>query len=303
MKKNLLLVAAFAVGMNVMAQSHIHVDGTTFEGVTSDKNATVSLEAGTLLGETDDMKMSVAFTTNHIYTDLKATDFDTFVFDGTEISSKNGLQGQDNPKDVDGGTPANTLKEPVSGAVVQIDAKKDGFVYVWAKLSCNKQYTVFEEGSAISYQLAAHTATFGYTEYTAPCNEDGFVTDTIQKIAVIISGDPTNACKDNGMGVIKFQVFAGSKYYVNANGSKISFGGAWFDPEGDVVVGLKHSETGATFGLLGADASIDGIIDTNVVAEEFFTVAGQKASAAATGIVLVKKTFADGSVKTVKVIR
>lgn len=303
MKKHLLLVAAVAVSMNALAQSHIHVDGTTFEGVTSDKDATVSLEAGTLLGETEDMKMSVAFTTNHIYTDLKASDYDTFVFDGTEISSKNGMQGQDNPKDIDGNNPANTLKEPASGAVIQIDAKKDGYVYVWAKLSCNKQYTVFEEGSAVSYQLAAHTATFGYTEYTAACNEDGIVTDTIQKVAVIVSGDRDNACKDNGMGVIKFQVFAGSKYYVNATGSKISFGGAWFDPEGDVNVGLKHSETGATFALLGEGASIDNIIDTNVVAEEFFTVAGQKASAAASGIVLVKKTFADGSVKTVKVIR
>ena len=105
------------------------------------------------------------------------------------------------------------------------------------------------------------------------------------------------------MGVIKFYAYADCTYLVNACGSKISVGGAWYDAEGDAVVTIK-GDAGNVYGLYNSNEG-QGInaVASDVVAEEFFTVAGQKASASATGIVLVKKTFADGSVKTVKVIR
>ena len=66
------------------------------------------------------------------------------IIDGAEIETVDGIQGQDNPKDEDGGNPALTMKPAVGGAVIKLEAKKNGWVYIVAKLSTNKQYMVFE---------------------------------------------------------------------------------------------------------------------------------------------------------------
>lgn len=302
MKKNLLLVAALAAGIGVNAQEYVQIQGSAL-GLTGD---VAEVAAGTVLGECDAFKLSIAFDDSYKLADLKCNDYNVFTFDGTDISSADGIQGNSNPKDVNGANPATTTPPsvPVQGAVLQINTKKDGYVYVWGKLSSHKNYTVFGEGSAIGYQLVMQTPTLGKLDITVQGEgEYNYVMNPIPWPEVIFTGDENSAVKENGMGVIKFYAYADCTYLVNACGSKISVGGAWYDAEGDAVVTIK-GDAGNVYGLYNSNEGQGvGAVTSDVVAEEFFTVAGQKASASATGIVLVKKTFADGSVKTVKVIR
>lgn len=302
MKKNLLLVAALAAGIGVDAQEYVQIQGSAL-GLTSE---VIEVAEGTSLGECDAFKLSTAFLDSYKLADLKCNDYTSFVFDGTEISTADGIQGNTNPTDVNGANPATTTPPsvPVSGAVLQINTKKDGYVYVWGKLSSHKNYTVFGEGSAIGYQLVMQTPTLGKLDVTVQGEgEFNYVMNPIPWPEVIFTGNEASEVKENGMGVIKFFAYADCTYLVNACGSKISVGGAWYDAEGDAVVTIKD-DAGNLYGLYNSNEGQGiGVVTADVVAEEFFTVAGQKASAAATGIVLVKKTFADGSVKTVKVIR
>ncbi|MBQ8592995.1 MAG: hypothetical protein IJ467_01700 [Bacteroidaceae bacterium] len=303
MKKNLLFVAALAAGMCANAQSYVQVDP---EGLGLSGDA-VALTAGTLIGENDDIKLSIAFDDSYKSTSVAANDYTTIVFDATELDASKGAQGSNNPKTADGSNPA-TLTPPqpaTGGAVLQIDAKADGYVYVYGKLSTNKNYTVFEEGTAIGYRLAMQDNTFNLLDITvAGEGEFNYVQNPIPWPEVIFTGDEASAVKGSGLGVIKFPVFKDLKYLVNACGSKISFGGAYFDKEGDVQVSIKGEVPGEKV-LLTADGSSNiasNVAEAEVVASQYYTVAGQAISAPAKGINLVKQTLADGTVKVVKVI-
>ena len=149
MKKILLSAVALVAAMSVNAQV-FQMNAETY-GITSDgQPITEGFEWGAI-GET---KFSNPFATTHKAVDCKNNDYIKVKIDGNEILTAGGVQGQDNPKDADGGNPALTLKPAASGAVVQIDAKADGWMYIAAKLSSNKQYVAFEEGKAIGYKLA-----------------------------------------------------------------------------------------------------------------------------------------------------
>lgn len=305
MKKSLLFVAALAASVCVNAQSYVQVNPEGL-GLSSEASA---LTAGTLLGENENFKMYVAFDDSYKSTQLINNDYATFVFDGTEIDAKIGMQGNSNPKDANGANPATTTppSAPVGGAVIGVEALKDGYLYVWGKLSTHKNYTVFEEGSAIGYRLAMQVAADAFNLLDITVQGEGEFNNVMNPIAwpeVIFTGDEASALKLNGMGVIKFPVFAGCKYLVNACGSKISFGGAWFDVEGDVAVSIKGDV--GEFVLLTADGSDNissAVANADVVATEYFTVAGQQIAAPVKGINLVKQTLANGTVKTVKVIK
>lgn len=305
MKKSLLFVAALAASVCVNAQSYVQVNPEAL-GLSSEVSA---LTAGTLLGENENFKLTVAFDDSYKTTGLDINDYTKFVFDGTEIDAKIGMQGNSNPKDANGANPATTTppSAPVGGAVIGVEALKDGYLYVWGKLSTHKNYTVFEEGSAIGYRLAMQVAADAFNLLDVTVKGEGEFNNVMNPIPwpeVIFTGDEASELKLNGMGVIKFPVFAGCKYLVNACGSKISFGGAWFDAEGDVAVSIKGDA--GEFVLLTADGSdnISSIVaDAEVVATEYFTVAGQQIAAPVKGINLVKQTLANGTVKTVKVIK
>ncbi|MBR3895692.1 MAG: hypothetical protein IKJ42_01520 [Bacteroidaceae bacterium] len=305
MKKSLLFVAALAASVCVNAQSYVQVNPEGL-GLSSDASA---LTAGTSLGENENFKMYVAFDDSYKSTGISANEYAAFVFDGTEIDANIGMQGSNNPKDANGANPATTTppSAPVGGAVIGIDALKDGYIYVWAKLSTHKNYTVFEEGAAIGYRMAMQVAaeTFNLLDVTVKGEgEFNNVMNPIPWPEVIFTGDEASELKLNGMGVIKFPVFAGCKYLVNACGSKITFGGAWFDAEGDVAVSIKGDA--GEFVLLTADGSDNissAVANADVVATEYFTVAGQQIAAPVKGINLVKQTLANGAVKTVKVIK
>ena len=212
-----------------------------------------ALISETVIGETASIVAKIG--ADDIYKPLPVT----FTINGQEITG--GLQGRTNPKDADGGVPAISLVQPASGAFLVFEAKADGFLYVMHRTLSNKAYTVFEEGTAISYTLAAigdaSTDLGAVYQFTLPYeveNEQFVVKNSIgyaeQEFLKITAPDKYNAHMSknegsmdvwnsigvNGLGVIKFPVYKDCKYVVNANGSKIIATGFAFSTTDNVVI-------------------------------------------------------------------
>ena len=256
MKKVLLSVAAIFAAMSLNAQEvcTFNVDNA----LELDSENGTALTAGTVLGQTESIVATVG--ADDTYKPQSAT----FTVNGTDITG--GLQGATNPKDADGGVPATTLVAPASGAFLQFEAKADGFLYVMHKASSNKAYTVFEEGTPISYTYAAigdeasllggvYSYTLPYEveneqfvvknsvewaeqEYLKVANPDAYAANWKEETAddgtTKKTWDP--AIKINGLGVLKFPVYKDCKYLVNANGSKITAIGFAFSTEDNVLI-------------------------------------------------------------------
>ena len=256
MKKVLLSVAAIFAAMSLNAQEvcTFNVDNA----LELDSENGTALTAGTVLGQTESIVATIG--ADDTYKPQSAT----FTVNGTDITG--GLQGATNPKDADGGVPATTLVAPASGAFLQFEAKADGFLYVMHKASSNKAYTVFEEGTPISYTYAAigdeasllggvYSYTLPYVveneqfvvkesvgwaeqEYLKVANPDAYAANWKEETAddgtTKKTWDP--AIKINGLGVLKFPVYKDCKYIVNANGSKITAIGFAFSTEDNVLI-------------------------------------------------------------------
>ena len=256
MKKILLSSAAIFAAMSMNAQEICTFNADNVLGLDADNGT--ALTAGTVIGSTESIVATIG--ADDTYKPQSAT----FTVNGSDITG--GLQGATNPKDADGGTPASTLLQPASGAFLQFEAKADGFLYVMHKASSNKAYTVFEEGTAISYTYAAigdassllgdvYTFTLPYEveneqfvvknavewaeqEFLKSTNPDAYAANWKEETAddgtTKQTWDP--AIKINGLGVIKFPVYKDCKYIVNANGSKITAAGFVFSTEDNVLI-------------------------------------------------------------------
>ena len=230
MKKILLSAMAFVATMSMNAQV-FQVNGSE-HGLSGDL---APVAAGYAWGSIDGaIDISNPFATDHKVVDCKNNDFNKVVIDGNEILTKDGVQGNDNPKDADGTGVGASLKEPTSGAVIEINAKKDGWVYIVSKLSSNKQYVVFEEGSPMGYKIAMENATEdvinievkgeGEYNYLDPAKFEGGLPWVIR----IFKDNNEAESAGNGLGVFYFPVAADCKYYASASGSKISWSGIYF---------------------------------------------------------------------------
>ena len=256
MKKILLSAAAIFAAMSLNAQEFCSFNPDN--ALNLDAENGTALTAGTVIGETTSIVAKIG--ADDTYKPQSAT----FTANGEIISG--GLQGASNPKDADGGTPATTLIQPASGAFLVFEAKADGFLYVMHKASSNKAYTVFEEGTAISYTFAAigdassllggvYSFTLPYEveneqfvvknpvewaeqEFLKSTNPDAYAANWKEETAddgtTKTTWDP--AIKINGLGVIKFPVYKDCKYIVNANGSKITAAGFAFSTEDNVLI-------------------------------------------------------------------
>lgn len=245
MKKFLLSAAALVCAASVNAQV-LQLNAEEF-GLGSDA---ADVAAGTTWGAAGSATFNNPFATQHKAVNCKNNNYNQVLFNGTDlVLTAGGVQGQDNPKDIDGGNPGVTLVAPATGAAVEVVAETDGYVYIVAKLSSNKNYYVFEEGTAVGFTLAmqVNSEAFpsGMIKYTVEgegeYNEvtDPAKTDWPEKVAL---GDAyADAIKVNGLGVIGFNVYAGCKYLVGAGGSKISWCGAYFC-EGPVSVVLQGTD-------------------------------------------------------------
>ena len=261
MKKILLSVVTVFAAMSVNAQ--VFKVSAEANGIGSDA---VDVEAGKAWGSIEGtIDISNPFATQHKSVDCKNNGFNKVIIDGNEIETKDGVQGQDNPKDADGGNPALTLKEAVSGAVIQIDAKKNGWVYIVAKLSTNKQYVVFEEGAAMGYKIAMENTDERIANGVLNLEIKGegeynYIPEgrQIQWVIREYMNDAEAATAGNGLGVFYFPVAEGCKYYAHATGSKISWSGIYFsETEAAKVEVVGETEEGAISKVLVGGAPVD----------------------------------------------
>ena len=254
----------------------------------------VDVEAGKAWGSIEGViDISNPFATQHKAVDCKNNDFNKVVIDGTEVETKDGVQGQDNPKDADGGNSAVTFKEATGGAVIQIDAKKNGWVYIVAKLSTNKQYIVFEEGAPIGYKIAMENTDErvkggvlnleikGEGEYNN-LTLDKYPNGLMWVIREYL-GDAEAATAGNGLGVFYFPVAEGCKYYAHATGSKISWSGICFSETEAKTVTVEGDGISKT--LVGAGTGINSVKSV-VTDSAIYNLAGQKVNASYKGVVI-----------------
>ena len=247
MKKLFITIISMLLPILASAQELCMFNENNEMGLDSENGT--ALFAGTVIGETESIVATIG--ADDTYKPQSAT----FTVNDTEITG--GLQGGTNPRDADGGMPSNTLVQPASGSFLVFETEADGFLFVMLKAQSNKPYTVFEDGIAIGYTFAAigDAATDLGTVYqfTLEDNqnvimnpvewaEQEFLKITApDNYAARWSKDEEGAdvwdpIKVNGLGVIKFHVYAGCKYIVNSNGSKITAAGFVFSPTDNVTI-------------------------------------------------------------------
>ena len=284
MKKFFFFAAALMVSAAAMATAEVYTPSQTdypTEAEVKDGTASrTAVDAGTVLYTGTAFDVKNAFATTYQRVGLNANAYTTLTMNGSNIVVPDqwGIQGNDNPKDADGGNPALTNVAPSQGAVYQIDVKQDGVIYVFHKASSNKHYTVFEiygtEATSLGYDFAMITCpgtaeankgkvpflagilckdiiTDTLITYTPTVGDDGYVVSggivfpeipllredvpTYGKIADSTLVQKNGAYARNGLGVIAFPVYAGSSYYVNACGSKMSLAAVAFETEAVTV--------------------------------------------------------------------
>ena len=281
MRKILLSAVALLATMSVNAQEFCAFnadENADFAaiGLSSDKIAVVG---GTVIGKTESVVAKIGADD-----DYKSSSIGTVAVGDASING--GLQGNTNPKDADGGVPSSTLIAPAGGAFFVFEVAKDGYLYIFQNSSSNKSYTVFEEGEAIGYVFSAYwkngvlptgAGVYSYElkgggEYNQL--KDAGITSVLWPEEYVIGesynkdetvnakGETGKGYGDGGLGVIKFPVFKDCKYIVNANGSKMTASGFYFDETGDAKVSITVDD--AEVVLLGG------------VAGEVWTVAGTK---------------------------
>ena len=291
MRKFLLSAAALVVAMSANAQV-FQMDGEA-HGLTSDASNVVAGYAwGSIEGAID---ISNAFETTHKVVDCKNNDFTKVIIDGNEILTKGGVQGQDNPKDADGSNPAVSFNQATSGAVIQIDAKKDGWVYIVSKLSTNKQYMVFEEGLPIGYKIAMESANEaipngvlnleikGSGEYNN-LSLDQYPNGLMWVIREF-TGNAEAESAGNGLGVFYFPVAKDCKYYAHATGSKISWSGIYFSETEAKSVTVANEESSKT--LVGDETGIAALKAVKAENAAIYNLAGQRVDANYKGVVII----------------
>lgn len=249
MKKQLLFGALLMGAVCANAQiEKIAVDGSA-AGLGEEASA---ITAGTVLGSSDNIIVKAAYDDSYKVVSCDYLGFNNVIVNGESFTFGKGVQGSTNPsgqKLVD----AETSTPPTSGAVLQLEVKKNGYIVLVSKLSSNKEYYVWEGDATwaapVAYSLymdwsdagiADHpTITYswpaepeyGYLDFAA-ANLDKYVDMTTGKARwpekVVLGADADNV-KKNGVGVIVFPVAAeAGSYLVQAAGSKISVPGVIF---------------------------------------------------------------------------
>ena len=260
MKKILLSALALVATLSVNAQEYaaFNADENAEFAALGLSSDAISLAGGTVIGKTDNITFMIGADDSY-----KSSSIGTITVGDAKING--GIQGSNNPKDVDGNHPANTLNAPVGGAYFEVEAAEDGFLYVFQNSSSNKAYLVFEEGEAIGYTFSAYCGKEKYPTgkgvYGYELKGDGeynqlkaagitsvlWPEQYIMGDAYDIANTPdSKGYGDGGLGVIKFPVFAGCKYIVSASGSKMTASGFYFDKKGDATITIKVDDADVT---------------------------------------------------------
>lgn len=339
MKRNLLFAAALLAGVAVSAQEYGVTDYASVDGGTE---TLTPLAAGTVVVKGNNgLEVKVACDDSYKSVSVCTDDFDTYVFNGTELFIEMGVQGNGNPKNNGTAMTDQSLYKgggvPTEGCAYTFKAPGDnsnelvGYFYACGKVSRNKQYWVTEGTNAIGYEIdmvmngeAQHFEVLGdpnnYGQLDIALINEQFA-ETMPPTVVELGGYTATPSLDqmkgyergqwtdgaDGMGYIKFPVYGGLTYYFGAAGSKYSIG-AFYLTNGDAEASVSlKSSLGAVSDLIlseGGDSAISSVESAaEVVAEEYYTVSGIRVAEMVPGLNLVKQTLSDGSVKTVKVIK
>lgn len=258
MKKLFFFAAALLASVSVNAQF------AKFDGIAAAESEAEAKTAGTVLATTNAFEASVAFDDYYKTVNLKHEGYGWWEIDGANLNAAAdtlGLQGANNPKDADGNNPANACTTPYAGAVYQVVAKADGYLYIFHKASSNKQYMVEENGIPIGYHfgmvttdVAGYFGEAGATkviEYTIEGNNElGQITDGRQIMYAVDyikqEGDTTIGTRDytrNGLGVIGVPCRKGSTYWFHATASRMTALGVAFYPMDKDIYAVNEDGT------------------------------------------------------------
>lgn len=307
MKKSLLFAAFLMGAMSVNAQTEICFSDVDNAGLTSD-GAIVAGE--TVVGQSDNVTMKLAYEDTWKASGIDFQGYTGAIVNGTEVTFATGVVGSTNPSGqslVEGAsTPAT------SGAVLQFEVKKDGYLTVFGKLSSNKEYYVWE-GDAVYAEPMAYTLAMDFSAaalegtpsivYTIPADENGYLDFAAADIEKYVNGtkyywpektvlgaDAADV-KKNGTGAIIFPVFAeAGSYLVHAAGSKITTCGAVFTTEPVTELTLTGEAEGAAISLAlisNGSTGISGIVsDAENTNAPVYNLAGQRVNKNAKGILI-----------------
>lgn len=276
---------------------------------------TAPVAAGTVLGETENVTMKVAYDDSFKSTTIDYSGYNSAILNGNVIDMVTGITGNTNPSGQSLGADHSSTP-PTSGCVIKFEVRKDGYLTVFGKMSSNKEYYVWE-GDEISAAPMAYTFGMDWTAgvaagapvnsivYTLPADELGYIdfgnaeigkyvngTKLFWPEKIVLGADAADV-KKNGLGFITFPVYVeGGTYMVHAAGSKISTCGAVFTTEPVTELTLTgFDETTAepiSKTLIGTGTGIGGITvngEDNANAP-VYNLAGQRVSKSTKGILI-----------------
>lgn len=293
MKKffTLVVMATFAFVANAQTETGF-VNLNVVSDAAVNKEAAESVNAGTELCTSENVTMKAAFDDTYIRSSLwgETDAVNKITIDGVDYEMPMGLQGQANPKD-------NSLLKggQKSGAVFRFDVKADGILYVFAKLTGNKNYYVWEgnvlnedAASPVAYTLIAAQANDGkVVGYKLPGNEAGYYVvgtgyddgtkyleadrcteiQSIESVSLANDNVPeTKKCtvwnncgdekvKGNALGVIAFPVYAEAKEYYVNACGSKVTANGFLFVKGATEVGAVTFSKGETAGISGIAAA------------------------------------------------
>ena len=321
MKKIFTLVAAALMVAGLNAQELGAVDAAA-AGIVEGGSA---LTAGTVLAQSANVTMTVGADDTWKINSAEANGVKNAIVGDVTLPLGGGAQGSTNPKDIDGANCDAMATAPATGAFVTLEVKKNGYLYVFHKGSSNKTYLVSEEGILIGYQFAMHTTEqewgtlLSYTlagegEYNYIEKDSEAAKNLIwpEKLALgiekwteitdaLVAAGGKAQIGASGAAVIKFPVFEGLKYTVNACGSKIMIAGFIFSEEDIQTVKLSGDEGEVV--LMGTTALEN--VAASVVSSRYYLLSGEEVAAPQagnTGLYIVKNIMSDGSVNVSKVV-
>ena len=310
MKKQLLLGALLMGAVCANAQIEKIVVDVSAAGLGTEAAA---ITAGTVLGSSDNVTVKAAYDDSYKLVSCAYKGFNNVIVNGESFGFGDGVQGSTNPagqKLVD----AETSTPPTSGAVLQLEVKKDGYIVVVSKLSSNKEYYVWEGDATwaapVAYSLymdwsdagiADHpTITYswpaepeyGYLDFAA-ADLDKYVDMTTGKARwpeKVVLGADADDVKKNGVGVIVFPVSAeAGSYLVQAAGSKISVPGVIFseNPITSLQITGENADTGEALSItfIGEGTGINGVQAVESVDAPTYNIGGR---AAKSGLLIQK---------------
>lgn len=322
MKKIFTLVAAALMVAGLNAQELGAVDAAA-AGIVEGGSA---LTPGTVLAQSANVTMTVGADDTWKTNNGEANGMKNAIVGDVTLPLAGGAQGSTNPKDIDGGNCDANATAPATGAFVTFEVKKNGYLYVFHKGSSNKTYLVGEEGILIGYQFAMHTTEqvwgtvlsytlagegeYNYIEKGSEAAKNliwpeklALGVDKWTEItdAMVAAGAEKAQIGVSGAAVIKFPVFEGLKYTVNACGSKIMIAGFIFSETDIETVKLSGDEGEVV--LMGTTALEN--VAASVVSSRYYLLSGEEVAAPQagnTGLYIVKNIMSDGSVNVSKVV-